>query len=183
MALQKQTIDFRTTTVPTDKGSIRHAPPREALRGVDRLVDLAKNGPGISSLYSARPNEEISLPNLTKARHHVTVTSTTSSQVTPSDKVLKKFWCADCDIGFGQRQALNRHEREKHGPRNICHLCNYEWSPARRYKFTRHMKQHHLGSYSPNARNGLAMVTPSDLRHRSPMPSWPDPHKWFPSLT
>jgi hypothetical protein len=180
VAFQQRTIDFRTSTVPTDEGFTHHVPPGEALRSVDRFVGLPKNGPGTFSLSSARPNEEISLPNLQSAipaRHHVTVTSTTSSQVTPSDNVLKKFWCPDCDIGFVQRQALNRHVRERHGPRNICHLCSYEWSPARRYKFTMHMKQHHPESYPPKARKDLAMVSSSDLRHRSPMPFWPDPHK------
>jgi hypothetical protein len=177
VAFQQRKTDFRTTTVPTDEGSIHHAPPGEALWGVDRFVALPKNGPGTFSLYSARPNEEISLPNLQsmiQARHHVTVTSTESSQVAQADEVLK---CGKCDISFSQKQGLNRHEKEKHGPRHICHLCGYEWSSARRYMFTRHMKRHHPESYSPKFRKGLAMVAPSDLRHHSPMPLWPYPHK------
>jgi hypothetical protein len=151
-AIQQSTMDFSTTTVPIYEGSNHPATERQALWGVDGTTELSMTDlypPFQDSTHpSACPNEEASLPTCRPAipaSHHVIGASPiASSQVTPADDTHRKFWCRICDLGFVQRQGLNRHEREKHGPRNICHLCNtYEWSPARNYLFTKHLRRYH----------------------------------------
>ena len=148
VAAQRSTTDFSATTIPIDEESMHYATPRQALWGVDGFAELSMNGLAAPTIYSAHPSKVASPPNFQSAihaSHHAIVTSSiASSEVVPADDVLRKFWCRACGVSFTQRQGLNRHEREKHGPRNICHLCkSYEWSPARRYLFTRHLKQRH----------------------------------------
>jgi hypothetical protein len=151
VAIQQLTMDFSTATISIDEGSNHPATQRQDLWGVDGFVALSMTGLCASSLYSTRPsahlNEEASSRNFRPAipaSRHVTTPLLALSQYTLAGDTHRKFWCRVCDVGFVQRQGLSRHERDQHGPRNICHLCKtYEWSPARKYLFTKHLKRHH----------------------------------------
>ncbi|KAF8267339.1 hypothetical protein EI94DRAFT_1801820 [Lactarius quietus] len=52
--------------------------------------------------------------------------------------------CYPCDVSFGQKKALNRHNKDRHTPRNICPLCGtFTWSSGRNYLFPRHLMKCH----------------------------------------
>ena len=152
VANQQSTTDFRAAIIPIDKGSSYPVTQRRALSGADGFAELSMTGLYVPSLHSthpsARANEKASSPIFRPAiqvRRHVSLTSPIiSRQYASAGGTHRKFWCSVCDVGFAQKQGLNRHERDQHGPRSICHLCRtYEWSPARNYLFIKHLKQHH----------------------------------------
>ncbi|KAF8267344.1 hypothetical protein EI94DRAFT_1337031 [Lactarius quietus] len=67
-----------------------------------------------------------------------------SDQGAPVDEDPDQLRCHTCNVSFVQRQALNRHNKDKHSPRNICSLCGtFTWSSGRRYLFLRHLESHH----------------------------------------
>ena len=151
-AIQQSTKDFSAAIIPVDKGSNHPVTQRQAPLGADGFAELSMTGLYFPSLHSTHPsawaNEKESSPNFrpaVQARRHVSLTSPiVSRQYASAGGTHSKFWCSVCDVGFAQKQGLNRHERDQHGPRSICHLCRtYEWSPARNYLFIKHLKQHH----------------------------------------
>ncbi len=92
-----------------------------------------------------------------------------SNQGVPAGRKLNRFLCQVCDVSFAQRQGLNRHRKDKHKPRKICRHCGiFEWSSARQYLFTRHLKKCRPGvgckTPSPRARNDSAPDAPRDLQ-------------------
>lgn len=150
-AIQQLTTDFSNATIPIDEGSNHPVTQRQALLSANHFAELSMTGIYVPSLHSTHPparlNEEASSPNFRpaiQARHHVSWTPpVASSHFSPAGKTHSRFWCSVCDVGFAQRQGLNRHERDQHGPQNVCHLCSYKWSPGRKYKFTEHLNRHH----------------------------------------
>jgi hypothetical protein len=148
VAIQQPTMDVSTASFPIDEEANHPATQRQALWGVDRFTELSMTSLSASSLYSARTYppqyEEPSSPNFRpaiQANHNVNLTLPIASS--PASDTLKTFWCRGCNIGFVQRQGLNRHKKD-HGPRNTCPLCKtFKWSPARKYLFTKHLKRQH----------------------------------------
>ena len=59
----------------------------------------------------------------------------------PADIRKAQFFC-DCGAKYVQRQALNRHRREKHEP-NLCLYCDFEW--GRPYEYRVHLEKRHIG--------------------------------------
>ena len=57
---------------------------------------------------------------------------------------LKTYRCGVCDMGFSQRQGLNRHIRDIHGPANVCQHCHtFTWSSGRQYLYRTHLRKEH----------------------------------------
>ena len=115
---------------------------------IDGSAEISTIGHGSSLPYSVHHIEEAASPNFqsaVQASYPVIVASSISSnQLAPVDAMSETFWCHICGVGFVQKQGLNRHNRDKHIPRNICPLCErYEWSSGRRYLFLRHLERHH----------------------------------------
>ncbi|KAI9454306.1 hypothetical protein BJY52DRAFT_1392353 [Lactarius psammicola] len=151
-AIQESPIDPTTANVHINEGSMYPpATSHQALCGyVDGFAGMSMNGHGSSLPYSGHQIEETASPNFQsaiQASHPAIVASSiASNQVTPVDELSRTFWCHICGVGFVQRQGFNRHNRDKHTPRNICPLCErYEWSSGRRYLFLRHLERHHPG--------------------------------------
>ncbi|KAI9436358.1 hypothetical protein H4582DRAFT_470019 [Lactarius indigo] len=121
----------------------------QALWGyVDGFAGISTNDHGSSLPYSLHRNVEAASPSSQSALQVgspvIVASSVASSQVSPVDEISGTFWCPICSISFSQRQGLNRHNRDKHTPRNICSLCErYEWSSGRRYLFLRHLERYH----------------------------------------
>ncbi|KAH9171139.1 hypothetical protein EDB89DRAFT_1973124 [Lactarius sanguifluus] len=101
--------------------------------------------------HSIHQNEDAALLDFIsasqKGRHPIASSSIASSiRVVQAGRNRSKFSCRVCDVGFVQRQGLNRHNRDKHQPRNICPHCGvFTWSPARHYLFTKHFERDHPG--------------------------------------
>ncbi|KAH9000284.1 hypothetical protein EDB92DRAFT_484548 [Lactarius akahatsu] len=58
----------------------------------------------------------------------------------------KRFHCNICDISFTQRQGFNRHNKDKHAPRNMCAFCSdFQWTVGRSYLYSKHLKSKHPG--------------------------------------
>ncbi|KAH9045012.1 hypothetical protein EDB84DRAFT_1469404 [Lactarius hengduanensis] len=56
----------------------------------------------------------------------------------------QQYTCTACDVGFTNRQGLNRHNGDKHMPRNVCPHCGvFKWSQARNYLFRKHLESKH----------------------------------------
>ncbi|KAH9031187.1 hypothetical protein EDB84DRAFT_176514 [Lactarius hengduanensis] len=154
-AIQESPMDSSAATVYTDErvdadGRLTYPmTSHQALWGyVDGFAWMSTNDHGSSLPYSLHQNEEAASPNFQSAvqvSHPVMVASSiASSQVAPVDQISRTLWCSICRISFSQRQGLNRHNRDKHTPRNTCPLCEtYEWSSGRRYLFLRHLERHH----------------------------------------
>ncbi len=142
-------MDSSTATVHIDERSMYPATSRQAHWGyVDGFAETSTNGHGSSLPYSVHQNEEAASPNFQSAvqasRPVIDPSSIASNQVAPVDEISGTFWCPICGVSFVQRQGLNRHNRDKHSPRNICPLCErYEWSSGRRYLFHKHLERHH----------------------------------------
>ena len=143
--IQEPTMNRSLPTLRVDDRSTNPATSCHAHCGVYGFAELSMSGQGASSLHSPHQNEESPSLNLQPADHHVTIPSSiASSQVSPADEIL---WCRDCGVSFSQRQGLNRHNRDKHSPRNICSLCGvFVWSSGRKYLFIRHLRRHHPGA-------------------------------------
>jgi len=114
-----------------------------ALRPVDRehttVLPAVRNFhiPGLVSIHG--PLQEAVQSSTTSRRlsgHPV--------QVYPLSLSPERSLCSLCGARFATRQGLNRHIRDMHSPRRVCPLCGvFEWSPGRRYLFTRHLKRSH----------------------------------------
>ena len=151
VAIQQSITSFITATIPIDEGSNHPVTQRQAFLGADGIAELSMTGLYVPSLYptspSARPKKEAPSPTYRRAIQASRDVSWTppiaSRQFAQAGENHSKFWCSVCDIGFAQKQGLNRHERDQHGPQNVCHLCTYKWSPGRKYKFTEHLNRHH----------------------------------------
>ncbi|KAH9171136.1 hypothetical protein EDB89DRAFT_2071044 [Lactarius sanguifluus] len=147
-AIQESPVDSSAATIHIDEGLMYSKTFPQALWGyVDAFPGMSTNDHGPSLPYTVHQNEEAASPNFQSALqtgHPVITSSIASSQVASVDEISGTLWCPICGIGFSQRQGLNRHNRDKHTPRNTCHLCGtYEWSPGRRYMFLRHLERHH----------------------------------------
>lgn len=151
-AIRELSLDTSAATVPIEEMLVDPATARETL-------GVPGNGITSSSMYyhsSAIPhsihrNKDAALLNFISAnqagRHPIASSSIASStRVTRAGRNRSSFSCHACDVGFVQRQGLNRHNRDKHRPRNICPHCGvFKWSPARRYLFTKHFERDHPG--------------------------------------
>ncbi|KAH8991493.1 hypothetical protein EDB92DRAFT_660250 [Lactarius akahatsu] len=151
-AIRELSLDASTATVPIGEMLVDPATARETL-------GVPGNGITSSSVYyhsSAIPhsihrNKDAALLNFISAnqsgRHPIASSSIASSiRVARAGRNRSRFSCHACDVGFVQRQGLNRHNRDKHRPQNICPHCGvFKWSPARRYLFTKHFERDHPG--------------------------------------
>ncbi|KAH8991495.1 hypothetical protein EDB92DRAFT_660417 [Lactarius akahatsu] len=146
--IQESPVDTSAATIHINERLMYPTTSPQALWGyVDGFPGISTNDHGSTIPYTVHQNEEAASPNFQSALQtgHPAITSLiTSSQVTPVDDISGTLWCPICGISFSQRQGLNRHSRDKHAPRNTCHLCGtYEWSPGRRYMFIKHLERHH----------------------------------------
>lgn len=58
--------------------------------------------------------------------------------------IRRNFWCRSCNVDFAQKQGLNRHNKDRHSPRNVCAHCGmFEWTEGRQYRFRRHLQECH----------------------------------------
>ncbi|KAH9170767.1 hypothetical protein EDB89DRAFT_1233835 [Lactarius sanguifluus] len=141
-AIQEPPVDSSVATIHIDERLMYPKTFPQVLWGyVDAFPGMSTNDHGSSLPYTVHQNEEAASPIFQSAPqtgHPVIISSV------PVDDISGTSWCPICGISFSQRQGLNRHNRDKHTPRNICHLCGtYEWSPGRRYMFLRHLERHH----------------------------------------
>ncbi|KAH8995869.1 hypothetical protein EDB86DRAFT_1070294 [Lactarius hatsudake] len=144
-AIHESPVDSSASTIHIDERLMYPTTFPQALWGhVDGFPEMSTNDHGSSLPYSV---EEAASPNFLstlQTSRPVITSSIPSNQVVPVDDISGTLWCPICGISFSQRQGLNRHYRDKHTPRNTCHLCGtYEWSPGRRYMFLRHLKRRH----------------------------------------
>ncbi|KAF8267347.1 hypothetical protein EI94DRAFT_1801826 [Lactarius quietus] len=115
---------------------------------IDGFAEMSENGH--SSPFPNHQNEGEASPNLQSAVQVnypapvVVPPSLASDQGAPVDEVPDQLRCYTCNVSFGQRQALNRHNKDKHAPQNICPLCGiFTWSSGRWYLFQNHLEKHH----------------------------------------
>jgi hypothetical protein len=67
-----------------------------------------------------------------------------------ADRDRKKYWCQPCEIGFSQKQGINRHNKDRHLRRNLCPYCReFEWSPGRHDKWDAHLEKNHPDAAAP----------------------------------
>ncbi|KAH8995870.1 hypothetical protein EDB86DRAFT_1070424 [Lactarius hatsudake] len=151
-AIRELSLDASTATVPIGETLVVPATAHETL-------GVPGNGITSSSVYfhssviphSIHRNKDAALLDFVSAsqagRRPIASSSIVSSiRVARAGRNRSRFSCHACDVGFVQRQALNRHNRDKHQPRNICPHCGvFKWSPARRYLFTKHFERDHPG--------------------------------------
>ncbi|KAH9170765.1 hypothetical protein EDB89DRAFT_1975688 [Lactarius sanguifluus] len=150
--IQEPTMETSSPTVPIGETLVDPATARKTL-------GVPGNGITSPSVYyhsstiphSIHRNEDVALLDFISAsqagRHPIASSSIASSiRVAQAGRNRSRFSCRACDVGFVQKQALNRHNRDKHQPRNICPHCGvFKWSPARRYLFTKHFERDHPG--------------------------------------
>ena len=107
------------------------------------------NSDDVSPLVANFTHGEATLPDfrLDRKGHQL---ATTRGLTPPTSRSLadrdrkKKHWCQHCMRGFSQKQVLNRHNRDKHSPWNLCPYCRtFEWSPGRPRKFKAHLRKYH----------------------------------------
>ncbi len=141
-------------TVPVDEMLVDPATACETLGG----YIFPENGVTSSSVHnhsstiphSVHQNEDAApldfLPAGQASRHPMASSSVATIWVAPAGRNRRRFSCPVCDVGFVQRQGLNRHNRDKHQPWNICPHCGvFKWSSARHYLYTKHIKRDHPG--------------------------------------
>ncbi|KAI9454308.1 hypothetical protein BJY52DRAFT_1285138 [Lactarius psammicola] len=151
--IQELSSDTTAMTAPSGEMLVVPATARETLGGI-----VPGNGVTSPSVYnhsstiphSARRNEGAASPYFLStgqaSRRPMAASSVASIRVLSSGRDRGRFSCRVCDVSFVQRQGFNRHNRDKHQPRNICSHCGvFKWSPARRYLFTKHFERDHLG--------------------------------------
>lgn len=148
--------DDRTVTLPIGKTSPYPTTAYESLGGcivpgtgtTSSLVHDLK--PTIIRSVPVHRNETAASPNLLstsqlEASYH---TMASSSVASIRDSTVRRnrgtYSCHTCNANFVQRQGFNRHNRDKHEPRNICPHCRvFTWSPGRNYLFTKHLEIDH----------------------------------------
>jgi hypothetical protein len=86
-----------------------------------------------------------------KRRHHKAgVQPIAPSQVSVPRRISKKDWCEECEVGFTQRQGLQRHRKDVHGSRQLCPCCrDFQWSLGRKYALRKHFEATHPGVALP----------------------------------
>ncbi|KAH9024142.1 hypothetical protein EDB85DRAFT_280513 [Lactarius pseudohatsudake] len=152
-AIRELSLDTSAATVPIGEMLVDSATARETLGvpGNDGVTSSSVYCHGSVIPHSIRRNEDA--PQLDfiltsqAGRHPIASSSIASStRVARPGRNRSRFSCHACDLSFVQRQGLNRHNRDKHRPRNICPHCGvFKWSPARRYLFTKHFERDHSG--------------------------------------
>jgi len=86
-----------------------------------------------------------------QGRQHTTAASPmASSQVLSLRRTSKRYRCEECDTGFSQGQALGRHLKDVHNPRQLCPLCDFKFSPGRKYILRKHFEAKHRGVALPD---------------------------------
>lgn len=144
-------------TIPIGETSVDSTPceilggPMALGYGV-RVTSSSVLNHGSTIPHSAHRNEDAAPLDFLSAgqtsRHPMASESSpvASTRVLPAGPNRRRFSCRVCDVSFAQRQGLNRHNRDKHQPWNICPHCGvFEWSQARHYLFTKHVKKDHPG--------------------------------------
>ncbi|KAI9433816.1 hypothetical protein H4582DRAFT_2060509 [Lactarius indigo] len=151
-AIQEPTLDTNTATVPIGEMMVDPATARLALGryNVGTTSSLVHHHSSTIPHYVHRNENAAPLDFILAGRvgrHPMASSSVASSiRVARAGRNRTRFLCGVCDVGFVQRQGLNRHNGDKHQPRNICPHCGvFKWSPARHYLFTRHFKRDHPG--------------------------------------
>jgi len=135
---------------------------------VNSFAKMLTNGHGSPLPCLVHQNEGAASPNsqsAAQANHPVIVApSTASNQRAAVDENRSKLRCRRCGASFFQRQALNRHKKDKHRPRNICPFCkSFRWPSGRKYLFRRHLEQRHPEQNTEEVlAYFLATGTPSD---------------------
>ncbi|KAF8267348.1 hypothetical protein EI94DRAFT_1337412 [Lactarius quietus] len=123
--------------------------PLQVLSGdVNGFAEMSMTSPSSPLPYFVHKNEGGVSPNLrseVQANHPADVApSFVLDQGASVDKDPDHLRCYRCNVGFGQRQALNRHSKDKHSPRYICPHCEiFTWSSGRKYLFRKHLEDHH----------------------------------------
>ncbi|KAH9032396.1 hypothetical protein EDB83DRAFT_1839722 [Lactarius deliciosus] len=143
-AIEEPILDTRTATFPIGEMLVDPATARET------LGEYIVSGNGITSssahYYSSTSvylNENASPFAAGRAGRHPMASSI---RVARAGRNRTRFSCHVCNVGFVQKQGLNRHNRDKHQPRNICPHCGvFRWSPARHYLLTKHFETDHPG--------------------------------------
>ncbi|KAH9171141.1 hypothetical protein EDB89DRAFT_1175857 [Lactarius sanguifluus] len=164
-AIEEPILDTRAATFPIGEMLVDPATARETLGEYivpgNGITSSSAHYYGSTSVYL---NEDASPLGFTSAgragRHPVA----SSIRVARAGRNRTRFSCRVCNVGFVQRQGLNRHNRDKHQPRNICPHCGvFKWSPARHYLLTKHFERDHPGvPLQVESRNDL--TTNGDLR-------------------
>ncbi|KAI9436347.1 hypothetical protein H4582DRAFT_2058997 [Lactarius indigo] len=151
-AIQEPTLDTNTAPVPIGEKMVDPATTREALGRYNvRTTSSSVHYHSSTIPHYVHRNENAAPLDFISAgrigRHPMASSSITSSiRVARASRNRTRFSCGVCDVGFVQRQGLNRHNGDKHQPKNICPHCGvFKWSPARHYLFTRHFKRDHPG--------------------------------------
>ncbi|KAH9056763.1 hypothetical protein EDB87DRAFT_1170391 [Lactarius vividus] len=144
---QEPTFETSTTTVPIGEMLVDPATARETL-GVPGCDIMSSSVYYHSSTipHSLHRNKDVDFISASHAGRHPITSSfiASSTRVARAGRNHTRFSCHVCDVSFVQRQGLNRHNRDKHQPRNICPHCGvFEWSPARHYLFTKHFERDH----------------------------------------
>ena len=154
------TLDTSTVTSPISNMLPYPATAREPLGG----YIVPGNGLTSSSAHNLNPTTIDSVPVHHAASPNLPSTAQASYRPMASSSVALirdppvrlnrtgTYPChaSGCKTIFIQKQGLNWHYREKHRPElwKVCPYCGvFTWSPARKYRYTKHLKIAHQESH------------------------------------
>ena len=155
VAMHRQRQDSLTATTSLGNMSMHSPSPSQApglhTYSAVRLPNSTSNDYGPFDPYSTHDKAAPSnFQSECQGRQLPTPVASTEPQTGVSARRNSTYWCRSCDTGFSQRQALNRHDKDKHSQWNPCPYCSdSRWSPGRRYLFKIHLETKHPGAALP----------------------------------
>ena len=98
--------------------------------------------PPVPATYQNEGNGESTSRQLSQTYQGTLTSSNTPGQISgvSADQHTSRYQCTEsqCGANFARRAALNRHHKDKHGPRLVCPGCNSKFSLGRMYRFAEH---------------------------------------------